>query len=182
MSDANTAFSLPAADETEADRLARLKAKAELQAAAEFDEDAVFAQMLAEARDRRLKGLLRGPEVELPTDTSALAPDYDVIKIFRGPNKQDLSYVPLSLNGLVIKVPRDAEVILPHAFIVDVLDQCVEANMIPLTDARGNKTGVELRPAHRFPYNFIRKASVEEYKKFQDEQRAKAKYELAAAA
>ena len=182
MSKENEKFAAPEAELSETDRLAALRAKAALQAAAEFNEDELFARMLAEERSKRLERLTNGPEVELATDTRGFPEDYDVIKIFRGPNKQDLNYVPLSLDGLVIKVPRDVEVILPHAFIVDCLDQCVETNLIPMIDARGNRAGVELRPAHRFPYNFVRKATTEEYKKFQAEQIEKARRELAQAA
>ena len=181
MTQANDAFATPQTDETDAQRLARLRAKAELQAAAEFDEDAVFAKLLADARDKRQADLLK-PEVDLPTDTSQLAADYDRINIFRGGNKQDLNYVPLGLDGLVIKVPRGVDVILPHAFVVDCLDLCVEDTTTPAFDARGNLSGVEIRPAHRFPYNFKGKATPEEYKAFQASQREKAQREIAQAA
>ena len=178
--DQNTAFAAPTADETDAERLARLRQKAELQAAQEFDEDAIFAKLLADARDKRTKEVMR--EVDLPTDTSGLPEDYDVIKIFRGQNKQDLNYVPLSLNGLVIKVPRDKEVIIPHAFVVDVLEQMVEAITMAKHDNAGRMTGVEIRPAHRAPYNFIRKATTAEYKAFIAGQVEQAKRETALAA
>lgn len=181
MTRANDAFATPQTDETDAQRLARLRARAELQASQEFDEDAVFAKLLAEARDKRMK-VISGDEVTLPTDTSQLAADYDKINIFRGGNKQDLNYVPLSLDGLVIKVPRGVDVILPHAFVVDCLDLCVEDTTTPAFDARGNLSGVEIRPAHRFPYSFKSKATPEEYKAFQEQQKEKAQREIAQAA
>lgn len=169
-------FAAPQVEETEADRLARLRAKAALQAEAEFDEDAVFAQMLAEERAKRLAKLSGDAEVELATDTRGFPPDYDVINIFRGQGKQDLPYVPLSLNGLVLKVPRGEDVIIPHAFVVDVLNLCVEDITVK------SQGGYVTRPAHRFPYNFIRKATPEEYKAYQDEQKLKAQRETAQAA
>ena len=171
----NDAFTVPAADETEIQRVARLRAKAELQAAQEFNEDAVYAKLLAEAREKRLK-VISGDEVELAVDTRGFPEDYDVIRIFRGQNKQDLNYVPLSLNGLVIKVPRDVEVILPHAFVVDCLDLMVENITVQ------SEGGYVTRPAHRAPYNFVRKATTAEYKAFQSAQKEKAQRETAQAA
>ena len=175
MTKPNEAFATPAVEETDAERIARLRAKAELQAAQEFDEDAVFAKLLADARDKRMK-VISGEEVELPTDTRGFPEDYDKIKIFRGQDKQSLNYVPLSLNGLVIKVPRDREVILPHAFVVDCLDLAIEEIT---TSSQG---GYTFRPAHRFPYNFIGKATKEEYQAFQQQEKDLAFRENAARA
>ena len=84
MTQVNDAFATAAAaTETDAERLARLRAKAQLQAAQEFDEDAVFAKLLAEERDKRMR-VISGDEVELATDTRGFPEDYDKIKIFRG--------------------------------------------------------------------------------------------------
>lgn len=175
MTKVNDAFATPATEETDMQRITRLRAKAELQAAQEFDEDAVYAKLLAEARDKRMK-VISGEEVELPTDTRGFPDDFDKIKIFRGQNKQDLNYVPLSLNGLVIKVPRDKEVILPHAFVVDCLDLMVEEITVQ------SNGGYVTRPAHRAPYNFIGKATREEYTAFQEREKAQALRETALAA
>jgi len=175
MTKVNDVFTPPETTETDADRIARLRAKAELQAAQEFDEDAVFAKLLAEARDKRMR-VISGEEVELPTDTRGLPEDYDKVEIFRGQNKQDLSYVPLSLNGLVIKVPRGREVILPHAFVVDCLDLAVEDITVQ------SQGGYTTRPAHSFPYSFKGKATPEEYKAFQEREKALAQRETALAA
>lgn len=176
MSELNDKFAgAPVTGESDAERVARLRAKAELQAAQEFDEDAVYARLLAEARDKRMK-VISGDEVELATDTRGFPADYDVIKIYRGQGKQDLNYVPLSLNGLVLKVPRDREVIVPHAFVQDCLELCVEDITIQ------SNGGYVTRPAHRFPYSFIRKASTAEYKAFQEQERALAQRETAQAA
>lgn len=175
MDQVNDKFSAPTQDETNAQRLARLRERAEVQAAQEFDEDAVFAKLLAEARQKQL-ARLSGEQVDLPLDTNGFPEDYDVIRIFRGQNKQDLNYVPLSLNGLCIKVPRDVEVILPHAFVADCLDLCIEDITIQ------SEGGYITRPAQRFPYQFLRKATTAEYKAFQTQQREKAQRETAIAA
>lgn len=177
MSQENEKFAAgDAGEESPAARAARLRAKAELQAAQEFDEDAVYAKMLAEARAKRLRVLTGDEEVELATDTRGFPPDYDKIKIFRSQDKQELGYVPLSLNGLVIKVPRDVEVIVPHAFVADVLDLMVEDVTVQ------SQGGYVTRPAHRAPYMFLGKATPEEYKAFQESQKLKAQRETALAA
>lgn len=184
MTQSNEEFGLPPVAEAKqeivsaAERVARLREKAEAQAAAEFDEDAIYARLLTEARAKHLS-LLSGDEVELPTDTRGFPEDYDRINIFKGSNKQDLSYVPLSLNGLCIKVPRGVDVILPHAFVVDCLDQCIEDVTTPAIDARGNLAGIEIRPAHRFPYQNKGKATTAEYKAFQEQQLEQAARQLA---
>lgn len=176
MTRANAAFATATpTDETDAERITRLRAKAELQAAQEFDEDALYAKVLAEARDKRMR-VLSGDEVDLPTDTRGFPEDYDVIKIYRGQGKQDLNYVPLSLNGLVLKVPRDREVIVPHAFVEDCLAFCIEDVTVQ------SNGGYVTRPAHRFPYNFIRKATTDEYKAFQASEKELAQRETALAA
>lgn len=167
MSKANDAFKAPEAPaETDAERVARLRIKAQLQAAQEFDEDAVYAKLLAEERERRMR-VISGDEVELPTDTSGFPDDFDKIEIYRGQNKQDLPYVPLSLNGLVIKVPRGREVILPHAFVVDCLDLCIEDVTVV------SQGGYTTRPSHCFPYAFKGKATREEYLAFQEREKPK---------
>lgn len=156
-------------------RIAGLRAKAEAQAAAEFDEDAVYAKLLAEARAKRSADLMKD-EIEFATDTNGLPEDYDKISIFRGQGKQDLTYVPLGLDGLVIKVPRGEDVIIPHIFVTECLDHAVEEVTIK------SQGGLITRPAHRFPYQFKGKATKAEYQEFQRVQRDKAQRELAIAA
>ena len=176
MSKANDAFKAPEAPaETDAERVARLRIKAQLQAAQEFDEDAVYAKLLAEERERRMR-VISGDEVELPTDTRGMPDDYDWVEIFRGQSKQDLPYVPLSLGGLVIKVPRGRKVILPHAFVEDCLDLCVEDVTVV------SQGGYTTRPSHCYPYSFKGKATREEYTAFQEREKAQAQRELAVAA
>lgn len=165
MNQENERFVAPVADETPAQRIARLREKAELQAATEFNEDAVFASLLAEARAAKTAELTR-PIVDLPTDSSGFARVYDFLEIFESQNPQDLQYVPLGIGGFTIKVPRGKKVIVPRAFITDCLALAVEARLVRLKDG-----GYSLRPNARFPYRVSGEATEEEYKKFMAEQR-----------
>lgn len=165
----------PAAETDEA-RMARLRAKAELQAATEFDEAAVYEKMLADARAARMAKLTAEAIAELPVDTQGLPAVYDKVKIFRGVSKHDLSYVPLGLNGLMFKVPRDEVVILPRVVIQGCLEHAVETILVP------TENGYVMRSAHRFPFQTLGEATPAEYHAFQLEQRAKAQRELAQAA
>ncbi|MBK8772208.1 MAG: hypothetical protein IPM06_17540 [Rhizobiales bacterium] len=176
MSKLNDKFTgTPEADETEAQRVARLRIKAETQAAQEFDEDAVYAKFLAEARDKRMK-VLSGDDVELPTDTRGFPLDYDKIEIFRGQNKQDLPQVPLSLGPVYQKSLAAGEVIVPHAFVEGRLALCVEDITIQ------SQGGYVTRPVQRFPYSFKSKATPEEYKAFQEKEKEQQLRETAQAA
>ena len=166
MSQENEKFAAPAADETPAQKIARLRERAELQAAQEFNEDAVYARLLAEAREAKVAELAR-PTVDLPTDSSGFAEDYDAIEIFESQNPQDLTYVPLGIGGFTIRVPRGRKVILPHAFVEDCLALAFEAKLVKLPDG-----GYSLRPNHRFPYRVYGKATKAEYQAFMVEQRA----------
>lgn len=184
---ANEGFGLPPVEEakqeieTEAQRIARLRAKAEAQAASEFNEDAVYAQLLAEARAKKAAELAK-PLVEFATDTDGFPEEYDAIEVYRGRDKHDLSYVPLGLDGFVIKVPRGREVVLPHVFVTECLDQAIESITEPAIDARGNLAGITIRPAHRFPYAFRRKATKAEYQAFMATQRELQSRQMAQAA
>ena len=106
----NDNFGLPPEAEVkpqdEKTRIADLRAKAEAQAATEFNDDAVYEKLLVAARAQRMRKLLPENEVVLATDTSALPEEYDKIEVAVGRDANDLSYVPLGLDGLVIKVPR----------------------------------------------------------------------------
>jgi len=176
----------PSAEESTADRVARLRAKAAAQVEQEFDEDAVLAQFLSEARAKKLADLSKDP-INFATDTKGFPDDFDVITIFAGRDKNDLSYVPLGFSSpdigqITLKVPRGVEVILPHIFVANCLDLAIETITTPKLDARGNLAGLEIRDAHRFPYNFKRKATKEEYKAFQESQKEKATRETRQAA
>ncbi|MBT9176371.1 MAG: hypothetical protein DDT20_00684 [Firmicutes bacterium] len=169
MQDENARFGLPQDEviETPDQRTARLRAKA-VAIAAKETEEADLVAFVAEEK-ARLSG------AELPSDTSAFAPVYDHVEIYRGQTKNDLSYVPLSIGGFMIKVPRGEKVILPHEF-TEVLDHAVEEITVQ------SQGGLITRPAHRFPFSVLGQATPEEYKAFQQEQRAKAAMQIAAAA
>lgn len=175
----NNEFGLPPEEakpqeETEQQRIARLRARAQAQAEAEFDEDAVFAKFLAEARDARAAELAK-PVVEFQTDTQGFPEDYDKIEIAFG-GKEDVPYVPLGINGFVIKVPRGTDVIVPHLFVTDCLDQAIENITIR------SQGGLITRPQRKYPYQFKGKASKAEYQAFQAEQKEKAQRETRQAA
>ena len=179
MDNTNASFGLPPevtppAVETEQERIARLRAKAEAQAAQEFDEDAVYAKLLADARAAKLAKLENDKGVEFPTDTRGFLADYDKIVVFRGQDKNALGYVPLGINGFVIKVPRDEEVIIPHEF-TEVLEHAIEEITIV------SQGGLVTRPAHRYPFNFKGKATPAEYQAFQVAQKNKAERQIAQA-
>ena len=166
MSQENEKFAAPATEETPAQKIARLREKAELQAAQEFNEDAVFASLLAEARAAKTAELTR-PTVDLPTDSSGFEKVYKWVEIFESQNPQDRSFVPLGIGGFTIKVPRGKKVVLPRAFIDDCLALAVEARLVKLPDG-----GYSLRPNARFPFRDYGPATEEEYKAFMVEQRA----------
>jgi len=165
MNQENEKFAAPQEEETTAERIARLRAKAEMQAAQEFDEDAVYAKLLAEARATKNDELTR-PTVDLPTDSSGFAKIYDFVEIFESQNPQDLQYVPLGIGGFTIKVPRGKKVVLPHAFVEDCLALAFEARLVKLPSG-----GYSLRPNHRFPYRVSGQATESEYKAFLAEQK-----------
>lgn len=171
MSQENEKFAAPAPDETPAQKIARLREKAELQAAQEFNEDAVYAKLLAEAREAKVAELAR-PTVDLPTDSSGFAKVYDFLEIFESQNPQDLTYVPLGIGGFTIKVPRGKKVVVPHAFIEDCLALAFEARLVKLPSG-----GYSLRPNHRFPYRVHGPATEEQYQTFMAEQRLQERIE-----
>ena len=168
--DANTGFGIPDAmivDETPEQRAARLQARANMVAQAEADDEAI-AKIVAEARAKRI-------DAAMPKDTAGFDADYDKLEIFAGQGEHDLAYVPLGINGFVLKVPRGEEVIIPHAF-TEVLAHAVEEVTIK------RQGGIVTRPAHAFPYNVKGKATADEYKAYQAKQRQKAERQIAQAA
>ena len=162
----NEDFGLPPVTETEEQRLARIRAKAAAAVAAETDE-ALLARMIAEERAR-----LAPPSPE----GQGFALEYSKVIVYQGNDKKDQSFVPLGINGYVIKVPRGVEVIIPHAFVTECLERAVEE--VTVTSQNGYTT----RPAHRFQWKIIGPATPEEYKAFLEAQRNKAQRELAQAA
>lgn len=153
----NAAFGLPPVTETSDQRLIRLQKQAEALIAQETDAE-VVERMVAEARAKRAAA-------ELPQDTDGFPKEYVRVVIFKGSQKFDLSYVPLGINGFVIKCPRGEEVILPKCFVTECLEHAIEEVTVQ------SQGGLITRPAHRFPYSLKGPATPEEYKAFQDQQR-----------
>jgi len=176
----NDNFGLPPEAEVkpqdEKTRIADLRAKAEAQAATEFNDDAVYEKLLVAARAQHMRKLLPENEVVLATDTSALPEEYDRVEIAVGRDANDLSYVPLGLDGLVIKAPRGVPIILPHLFVTECLDHAIEEVTIR------SQGGLVTRPARRFPYTSQGKATKEEYQAYQAQQREQYRRDMAQAA
>lgn len=162
----NEDFGLPPAVETEEQRLARLRAKAAAAVAVETDE-AILKRMITE---ERAKVAPSSP------DGQGFAPVYSKVIVYQGDNKQDQSFVPLGINGFVIKVPRGEEVIIPHCFVTECLERAVAEVTVQ------SYGGYTTRPAHRFQYKVVGPATTEEYRAFLEKQRAKAEREIAQSA
>ncbi len=154
-------------EETFDERMARLQKLADKEIAKESDEE-IVKRLVAEARTKRDADLL-------PKDTSGWPAEYLKVNIFKGPNKFDLSYVPLGLNGYIIKVPRGETVILPKIFVDECLEHAIEEITVQ------SQGGLITQPRHRFPYQVIGTATTEEYKEYQVQQKEKAARELRSA-
>jgi len=190
MSEVNDGFGLPPAEEAQAAlasldakkplddkaRLAALREKARAQAAKEFDDDAVFAKLLAEERAKRSEELLRGEGVNIPVNTQGFPEEYVKIHIFASSNKDDPQYVPLGIGGFVIRAPRDEDIIVPRVFVTECLDHAIEEKTVKF------QGGLVTRPVHRFPYQNKGAATKAEYQAYIAQQREKAQRQLALAA
>lgn len=161
----NEDFGLPPvqAVETEEQRLERLRKAAAAVVAKETDE-ALLKRMIAEERAK----------VAPPSpDGQGFAPVYSKVIVYQGNDKQDQQFVPLGINGYVLKVPRGVEVIIPHCFVTECLERAVTEIT---TQSYG---GYTTRPAQRFPHKVLGPATAEEYKAFLEKQRVKAEREIA---
>lgn len=174
--DKNANFGLPPEvapqDETPEQRALRIKARADAIALKDAEEEEV-QRLVAAARAERVKANLPPDETKLAVDTQGFPAEYDKVVIFKGQGKNDLSYVPIGINGFVIKAPRGEEIIIPHVF-TQVLENAVEEVTIQ------SQGGLITRPAHRFPYQIRGRATPEEYKAYQMQQRSKAQMQEAA--
>lgn len=162
----NSEFGLPQVQETAEQRIERIRAKAAQVASAEADE-ILLKQMLAEERAKiaPVSPVGRG-----------FSDEYSRVIIDQGNDKRDQTFVPLGINGYIIKVPRGEEVIIPTAFITECLEQAVEEITVK------SQGGYTTRPAHRFHWRVISVASAAEYKAYIEAQKAKAQREIAQAA
>ena len=166
--ESNTPFAL--VEESEEARIARLREVAAQLVAKETDED-LLKRFVAEERAKRAASL--PPQETL--DAHGFPMDYDRVEVFKGQNKNDLAYVPLSLQGFVLKVPRGEEVIIPACF-TEILEHAVEEVTIK------SQGGLVTRPAHRFPFTKRGKATREEYLAYRAEQRRKVEFQQSAQA
>ena len=162
----NSEFGLPPVQETEEQRLERIRAKAAGIIAAET-EDALLKRLIAEERAKA---------TPLTPIDQGFPAKYSRVIIYQGSGKQDQSFVPLGLNGNVVKVPRGVEVILQNCYI----EECLERAVAEVTVQ--SYGGYTTRPSHRFQWKIVGEATPEEYRAFMESQKAKAQRELAQAA
>lgn len=163
----NTEFGLPPlAQETEEQRLERIRAKAAAIVVSETDE-VLLKRMIAEERAKATPASPAG---------QGFPDEYSRVIIDQGDNKQDAEFAPLGINGFVIKVPRGEEVIIPHCFVTEVLERAITEKTIK------SFGGYVTRPAHRFHWKVLGKATEAEYKEYLEAQKNKAQRELAQAA
>jgi hypothetical protein len=165
--DSNAAFSIPA------DVEARLRAQAEVAAASQIDEQAFLAKYTAEALAKREAEFREEAEASLPEgevqdlDNLGFLKKYVKLTIFKGTSKQDLSYVPVGVNGFVWRIRRGEQVIV-HSVVADTLNNAVTEVVL---QAEG---GLITQPAHRYPYQ-ASPATQEEYDAFKAKMAAEGK-------
>jgi len=163
----NTAFSIPV------DVEARLRAQAEVAAAAQVDEQTLLAKYTAEAVARREAELREDAEASLPAaevqdlDSLGFPKKYVKLTIFKSTSKQDLSYVPVGVNGFVWRIRR-GEAVVVHSVVADALNNAITEVVL---QAEG---GLITQPAHRFPYQ-ASPATEEEYLAFKAQMAAEGK-------
>lgn len=119
---------------------------------------------LLAARDLPVDDAL-GSEGMGDLDAQGFPKEYVRLEIYPGREKHDLDYVPLGINGYVLKITRGHEVIIPKVF-ERVLAQAVEEITIQ------SEGGLITRPAQRFPYSVKGPATEAEYLAFRDKMRA----------
>jgi len=159
----NQEFGIPA------DIEAQLRAKAAAQVNASFDEAAILAKYVEEAKAKREEEL-RARASDIAADDT---PDFDAqgfpkkyyeINIYKGQGKTDLSYVPVGVNGYVWKIMRGESVIVPSV-VVDGLNDAVTEAVVQ------SDGGLITRPVHRFPYMQLGERTEEQFKAFQAKMR-----------
>ena len=163
----NAGFGIPVDVET------HLRAQAEAAAATQFDEQALLAKYTAEALARREAELREDAEASLPApevqdlDNLGFPKKYVKLTVFKGTDKQDLSYVPVGVNGFVWRIRR-GEAVVVHSVVADALNNAVTEVVIQ------SEGGLITQPAHRFPYQ-ASPATQAEYDAFKAKMAAEGK-------
>lgn len=163
----NESFGIPS------DVEARLRAQASEAASKQIDEAALLAKFTAEAIAAREAELREDAEASLPEpevqdlDSLGFPKKYVRLTVFKGTSKQDLSYVPIGVNGFVWRIRRGEQVIV-HSVVADALNNAVTEVVL---QAEG---GLITQPAHRFPYSAV-PATEAEYLAFKAKMAAEGK-------
>jgi len=137
--------------------------------------DEQIAALKAQLADANAKLLAAGVDATDPSegtgpmDSQGFPKKYVRLEIFVGRDAQDLSYVPLGINGYVVKVTRGKEVILPSIFVTECLAHAIEEIT---TQSEG---GLVTRPSLRFPYAVKGEATEAEYLEFREKMREQGK-------
>lgn len=98
---------------------------------------------------------------------------YHRIVVFKGNAKDDLSYVPVSVNGYAFKIARGIEVIVPTV-VTEALEHAIE----DVTEK--SEGGLVTRPSHRFPFTIKGDATEAEYQAFKTKSKAAGTHAAAA--
>lgn len=117
-----------------------------------------------ETADAALRGMTSEPSkgaggIGGGMDSHGFPKKYHKILVFKGNQKDDLSYVPVSVNGYAWKIERGVQVIVPSV-VTDVLNNAVQDITTQSAD------GLVTRPAHRFPFQIVGEATEREYLDF----------------
>lgn len=116
------------------------------------------------AADEALRGMTTHSEnrdagIGGAMDSHGFPKKYHKILIFKGNQKHDLSYVPVSIGGYAWKLERGVQLIVPSV-ITEVLNNAVQDITSQSND------GLVTRPAHRFPFQIVGEATEQEYLDF----------------
>jgi hypothetical protein len=151
------------------DRIAALRARAVAQAAAEFDEEKVYAQFLAEEKAKREDALReRASEDAVPPvegiDDFGFPEKYVWLTVARGGQAHDSEYCTPGINGFVWKIRRGEKVAV-HEVVAKVLENAVSEVIIQ------SEGGIISRPSPAWPFSVHGPCSKEEYKIYQAKMR-----------